>query len=137
MVLRSLRISVAASALLFAGNHSAMAQSTQAVPCTKTQFYDSNVNGATQLVAAGRPITVCGFVLFAAATANVGLVQGTGTNCGTNLTKITPAYQLTAQTGIADNSPFFRGLSVPSSTALCINSSATASVQGQVYFDNR
>lgn len=101
--------------------------------CKQAPFYDASTNGATQLIAAGGSIVICGFNFWAAGTVNVGLVFGTGTNCATGTTKITPAYQLVTQTGVSDTATFFRGLYVPSGNALCINTSAGVAVQAIVY----
>ena len=109
------------------------------ITCDRSIVYDASTNGSTQLVGvvAGSGIYVCGYVIFSAGTANVKLIYGTGTTCGTGTTSITPAYQLTAQTGVAENSAEFRGLLVPTSAAgneLCINTSAGVAVQAVVYF---
>lgn len=114
----------------------AAAQGTGAVgSCSRAVIYDASTNGATQLVAAGNTIYICGYTFFAGGTVSVDLIYGTGTNCGTGTTKITPAYQLTTQTGIVDPSPFFRGMDVPSSNALCINTNAAVAVQAIVYYN--
>jgi hypothetical protein len=107
--------------------------------CDQTAFYDASTSGATQIVAApssanGR-IFVCGYVVFTGSTAtNVGLVYGTGTNCATNLTKITPAWQLPANGGIAENNPVWVGIRLPAGAALCINTSAGNAVQARVSY---
>lgn len=109
------------------------------IACQKSAIYDTNTNGATQLVAAGAPIYVCGYTIATAAAVNVGLVTGTGTNCGTGQVKITPAFVFQATTaGIAklvDGAQQFRGLVAPAGQALCINTSAGSAVQAIVYFD--
>lgn len=104
--------------------------------CYASAIYDASTNGATQLVAAvtGQAVYICGYTLFAGGTANVSLVYGTGSNCATGQTKITPAFQLVAQTGLADSSPFWRGLLAPASQALCLLTSAGVAVQATVYY---
>lgn len=104
--------------------------------CSAAALYDASTNGPTQLVAAvsGQSIYVCGYTLFAGGTANVSLVYGTGTNCGTGQHAMTPAYQLIAQTGLADSSPFWRGLVAPASQELCILTSAGVAIQANVYY---
>lgn len=109
--------------------------------CGKSVIYDASTNGATRLVVGtGTTIFVCGFNFASAAGGvNVSLVYGMGTNCGTGTTKITPAYQfgtVSGISGIADNSPVFRGLEAPTGNDLCINTSAGAAVQAIVYYDN-
>lgn len=101
--------------------------------CGKSAFYDASASGATQLVAAGASIYVCGYVLFSAGTVNVGLAYSS--SCTATLTKITPAFQLTAQTGMSDPSPFFRGMFVPQGNALCINTNGGVATQAIVYYD--
>lgn len=102
--------------------------------CNKSQIYDASTSGATQIVAPGNPILICGYSFLASGTVNVGLVYGTGTNCATGQTKITPAYQFTAQTGMSDNSPFFRGMNALANTGLCINTNGAVAVQAVVYY---
>jgi hypothetical protein len=100
----------------------------------KSAIYNAATSGATQVIAAGNGIYVCGFALWSAGTTSVKLVYGTGTNCGTGTVILTPAFQLATSTGINDTSPFFRGLSVPPGNALCLNSSAAIAVQAVVYY---
>lgn len=105
--------------------------------CTSSAKYDASTNGATQLVALGGAIYVCGYTFFSAGTVNVGLEYGTGTNCATTPVTITPAYQLTAQTGVVEAASVYRGLFVPAGQALCINASSGVAVQAIVYYIQR
>lgn len=111
---------------------------TQAqIPCNATAIYDASTNGSTQLVpgTATQQIFICGFHVFAAGSVNVKLIYGTGGTCGSNTTSITPAYQLTTQTGLVDHVAIFNGLKVvPRSNDLCINTSAGTAVQAIVYY---
>lgn len=102
--------------------------------CNKAAIYDASTNGATQIVASGSAINICGFTMFAAGTVNVSLVKGTGTNCATAQVALTPAFQFTAQTGLVDPSPYYRGLNAPAGTALCVNASAGVAAQVIVYY---
>lgn len=102
--------------------------------CDKAVIYDASTNGATQIRAAGSVIQICGYTIWAAGTATVKLVYGTGTNCATGETAITPAFSLITQTGIVEASPYFRGMNAPSGNALCIKTSAGVAVQAIVYF---
>ena len=112
------------------------AQSPQPLTaCTRAAQYDASTMGSTQMVAAGGAIYVCGYILWAAGTVTVGLDYGTGTNCATVAGEVTPAFQLTTQTGINDPSPYFRGLSVPSGNALCLDTSAGVAVQAIVFYE--
>jgi hypothetical protein len=103
--------------------------------CPKAAIYDASTNGATQLVALGAPIYICGFTLWSGGTVAVDLIYGTGTNCATGAVKVTPAFALTTQTGIADTSPLYRGLYVPPGQALCLNTGGGVAVQAIVYYD--
>jgi hypothetical protein len=103
--------------------------------CNKAAIYDSSNSGATQMIAAGQgPVLICGYSIFAGGTVSAGFVYGTGTNCATNQTSITPAYQLIAQTGMVDDSVFFRGLTAPSGKAVCLNTNSGVAVQAIIYY---
>ena len=108
--------------------------------CNQSVIYDSSASGDTKVVTgvSNKQIYVCGFTFFAAGTANVGLVYGTLTGsdqCGTGTTKITPAFQFTAQTGLVDHLPVYQGLlPVPVSNNLCLDTSAGVPIQAVVYF---
>jgi hypothetical protein len=107
------------------------------ISCTNTAVYDASTNGATQLVAASANarIYVCGYVIWSAATANVGLQSGTGTNCGTGTVNLTPAYRIASTTGAGITAlGNYQGLSTTLNQALCINSSAGVAVQAMVYY---
>lgn len=132
-------ITLAIAGLMSAGGLHAQGTSrhlTGMTSCNAAAVYDASTNGATQLVAlaTGKSIYVCGYTLFAAGTASVSLVSGTGSNCATGQTAETPAFQLTAQTGVADSSPYFRGMITASDTALCIKTSAGVAVQAVVFY---
>jgi hypothetical protein len=130
---------LAALLLAFAALSSAQAQvnPAQMFGCRNSAIYDASTSGSTKLVTgnATSRIYVCGYVFFAGGTANVKLVYGTGTNCATGATSITPAYQLTSQTGAVDRSPYYAGLlPAPASNDLCINTSAGVAVAAVVYY---
>lgn len=122
------------AALLAGGGPSVGQSPVPLTACNKSQFYDASTNGATQVVPAGGPVLICGFVLLSSGTVNVGLVYGTGTNCATGQTKITPAFQFTAQTGLSDPSPYYRGMNAPGGNALCVLTSGGVAVQVIVYY---
>lgn len=115
-------------------SHPGRAETPSGQTCNRSKIYDASTNGATQIVAPGGAILVCGYSFFSAGTVNFGLVYGTGTNCATGQTNITPAYQFTAQTGMSDNSPFFRGMNAPPNNGLCVNASAGVAVQAVIYY---
>jgi hypothetical protein len=105
--------------------------------CNQSAIYDASTNGSTRLVVgvATKQIYVCGFTLLASGTVNVDFVYGTGGACGTGTTKITPAFQFTAQTGLIDHLPVYQGLiPAPVSNDVCINTSAGVAVQAILYW---
>jgi hypothetical protein len=122
------------------------------VACDKAVLYDASTSGSTQLVAisASTHVYICGFTLFSAGTVNVGLIAGTGTACasaasgannvGTSgaAAKLTPAYQLVAQTGLKEPSPTHGYLiDAGSANAVCLNTSAGIAVQFEMYYSQR
>lgn len=109
---------------------------TALITCDKSITYDASTNGSTQLVAlaSGQKTYVCGYSILAAGTVNVELDYGTGTACATGNAKMTPAYQLTAQVGIVDGAPSYRGLATIASNELCLKTSAGVAVQAIVYY---
>lgn len=106
------------------------------IQCDSKAIFDATTSGNTELVAltSGRGVYVCGYSILSAGTTNVKLVAGTGSACASGSSNLTPAFQLTAQVGIVDGSPFYRGLKTPTAEALCINNTATISVQAIVYY---
>ncbi len=104
--------------------------------CTDSVVYDASTSGSTQLVAlsSGKTIYLCGYTIVASGAVNVKLITGTGSACATGSANITPAYQLTSQTGVVDGSPFFRGLKGAASSAVCINTSGAVAVQAIIYY---
>lgn len=104
--------------------------------CRQTALYDASTNGSTVLVT-GRStanVRICGFNIWAAGTATVKLVTGTGVACATNETAITPAYSLTTQTGVTDSATYWRGLLAGAGLDVCIKTSAGVAVQAQIYY---
>jgi len=106
------------------------------IGCDLKATYDGTATGNTELVAltSGRGVYVCGYSILAGGTVNVKLISGTGTACASGSANLTPAFQLTAQTGLVDGSPFWRGLKTPTAEALCINASGSTAVQAIVYY---
>lgn len=125
-----------ASAGKFQMQGKASGATTDLISCDSSTTYDASTNGKTQLVGltSSQNVYVCGYTIFAAGTVNVSLSSGTGTNCGTTSTNITPAFQLTAQTGAVDGSPFYRGLKANASEELCLVTNAAVAVQAIVYY---
>ena len=124
---------------LFIGIGIAQAQNQPPNPpvqCISSAVYEASAQGLTQLVAAvtGSKIYVCGYTLVGDATNRVGLVTGTGSNCATGATNLTPLWAMVAQMVVTDSSTFYRGIITPASQALCIRSVLSASAQGIIYY---
>ena len=84
----------------------------------------------TQMVAAiaGKSIYVCSFVLNGSNSTNSKLVYGTGTNCGTGLVSLTPAFALAFGTSVSAGGGLGYLLKVPAGNALCVNNSSSSGV---------
>lgn len=107
--------------------------------CQSSKVYDASTNGSTVQVAAaiGRSTYICGYTIWGGGTATVKYVYGTGTTCGTGTTALTPAYSITAQTGVNDTSPHFKGLYAPVGNDVCITTSAGVAIQALLFYIQR
>jgi hypothetical protein len=120
---------LAAALFISIGAGAALAQPVSPyglLQCTNSTFYDASTAGATQLVAAlaGARIYVCGYTIDVGATAtNISLVYGTGTNCATGQTGLTPVWNLPINGFMVDNIAA-APLVAPPGQALCVLSSA-------------
>lgn len=105
--------------------------------CGSSVVYDASTSGSTQLVAlqSGQTIYICGYSIWSSGTVKVELDYGTGSACATGTTKIVPAWDMLAQTAIADGSAFYRGLKTASANELCIKTNGAVGVQAIVYYD--
>lgn len=117
----------------------ARAQQLGSIYCSQNAQYAASTNGSTRIFQASATssssIFICGYVINVGGTAtNVGLQYGTGTNCGTGTTALTPSFVLPIAGQIKEDSPIFRGLSVPPNKDLCIVTSAGNPVQAIVYY---
>lgn len=83
---------------------------------------------------AGRQIFVTAFAFLAGGTGNVKLVYGTGTNCGTGTTDLTPSFPLVAQAGLSYGSGSGVVVPVPVGKALCATTSAAVTMTGLVTY---
>lgn len=115
------------------------AQQVGSIYCSQNAQYDASTNGATRVFTAnatsGRSVYICGYVVNVGATAtNVRFSYGTGTNCGTGTTSLTPLFVLPIAGKAEDDSPVWRGLTVPAGNDLCIFTSAGNAVQAIVYY---
>lgn len=104
--------------------------------CKATAIYDASTNGSTVLITgqSTRSVYICGYTIFAGGTASVSLVRGTGTTCATGETKLTPAYNLTAQTQVNDTAATWRGMQAGISQDVCIKTTAGVAVQAILFY---
>ena len=106
------------------------------VACNQSLVYDASSSGAVKLLSgvSNNRIFICGYNIWGGGTSTVKLEYGTGTTCATGETALTPAFSVTAQTGIPDSSPAWRGLTVPPSNDLCIKMGSGVAVQAIIYY---
>ena len=113
------------------------------IGCDKSAIYDASTNGKTTIVAlsGSTVVYVCGYTITATSSSlvHVSLSSGTGTNCASTSTNITPAYALQSAAsvgpaGVSDGSAFSRGLKTAASANLCLVTDAAVSVQAIVYY---
>lgn len=104
--------------------------------CDSTGWLDMTTATTTEIapLVASRTIHVCTIIAQAGGTTTFTLKRGTGTNCGTGTTAVSPGWELTAQTGFSQGSGFGEllgaagagtaGGAMTSGNALCVTSSA-------------
>jgi hypothetical protein len=122
---------------VFMGAKASSGNMAGVIACDNYAKYDASTSGDTQVVAASgsTAIYVCGYTMGIGATStNVKLDYGTGSNCVTGTTALTPAAQFTPNGGKVISSPFWNGLKTPASQALCVNASAANPVQVEVWY---
>lgn len=122
------------------GNTGALAKSsgslTAVIQGDANAFLDMSTATTTQIVAlsGATKIYVTGYVLHASGTTNAKFVYGTGTNCATGTTQITPNYNFAASDGIAHGNGLGVVFTVPSGNALCVVNSAAQVLSAAVSF---
>jgi hypothetical protein len=111
---------------------------TGATLCDTHAFYDASDNGKKTVVAgvSAKKIYVCGFILATGGAAtNLSLTSGTGSDCASTSTAITPAYQLIANDRVGANAAFWNGLvTLANADNLCVNASAGNAHQVEVFY---
>lgn len=132
-----------AAALFWALLGSAAAQSGgQPVVCTQTFQVSQGAVALTKIVSgvAGKTITICGYVGNAGAAAGTFQLQyGTGTNCGTSTTALTPAFALGINGVLVDHGANLGNITLPQQTGgvitdLCLVTTGTGPVQFLLYY---
>jgi hypothetical protein len=108
------------------------------IGCDLHAFYDASDNGKKTVVAgvSAKKIYVCGYTLATGGTAtNLSLTSGTGSDCVTTSTALTPAYQLVANDRVGANAALFNGLkTLANADNLCVNASAGNPHQAEVWY---
>lgn len=105
--------------------------------CTDSVAISTASSGNTQLVAltSGETVYVCGYMMVGAAAVDVQFITGTGSACATDETDLTGLMSIAAAGGgMADSSPFYRGLKSAVSSAFCIELSGNVQVSGILYY---
>lgn len=122
--------SIAIASLLFVGAVvGQLSQSSTAavgpVTCDSSVALSMSSVTTKQAVAQspGKSVYVCGFVFNADGKVEVRLVQGTGSNCGTGQSNLTPPFNLTAGGSIALGGGVGRLLKSNAGSAVCVASS--------------
>lgn len=100
------------------------------VGCDSSALLSMATSTTTQAIAlqAGKSIYVCGFVVNAGGTTTARIVQGTGTNCATGLTNMTPAFNLSNGGNVTFGNSVGRLLKTNSGSALCITSTGAVAL---------
>jgi len=104
--------------------------------CNQSFQVSAGATAITQIVAAvaGRAIHICGYDINAGAAAGTfQLSTGTGANCGTGTTSITPAFSL-AINGVLSARNTTVWYSTPQGNALCYTITGTGPVQALVSY---
>lgn len=117
----------------------AHSQQVGQLACSQNVKYDASTTGSTRIFTANptspNQVYICGYIINVGATAtNVGFIYGTGTNCGTGTTALTPVFVLPIAGQVFDDAGIWHGLTVPAGKDLCISASAANAVQAIVYY---
>jgi hypothetical protein len=105
--------------------------------CGKSFFVSAGATAMTQQVApvAGARVVICGYVLNAGAAAATFLLSyGTGSNCGTGTTALTPTFSLPIN-GVVANRGVTVGEATAVGSALCYTITGTGPMNAVVYYD--
>src|SRR6185436_12332337 len=126
-------------AALFAFFAAAAPVQAQQLTCRDNVKYDASTTGSTRIFTANatspNQVYICGYTInVGAAATNVGFTYGTGTNCGTGTTALTPVFVLPIAGQIMDDAGIWHGLTVPAGKDICISASGSNPVQAILYF---
>lgn len=131
------RLSVALF-LFLASVSAALAQANgpSQIGCNQVFQVSQAATALTKIVTniSGKQISICGWALNAgAATATAQLEYGTGTNCGTGTTAISPVMSLGINGVLVDHIDY-SPLSLPRLNDLCLVTTGTGPMQVMIYY---
>ena len=103
--------------------------------CNLTFQFSQAATALTKIItSSNRVITLCGWAFNSGAAAStIQLEYGTGTNCATGTTAITPAFALGINGTLPDH-PGFPSFSLPSNNDLCLVTTGTGPAIGIIYY---
>lgn len=109
----------------------------QAQVCGRMATASISTATDTQIVAAvtGASIYICDWEFSSNGTGNIKLEYGTGSSCGTGKTQLGQTWYAVADTGKIAANAVQRGMTVPASNALCVNTSANVVMDVTVYYN--
>jgi hypothetical protein len=108
---------------------------TNSILCNKMAYVAVGSTGNQQIVAAvtGQRIFICGWHVTNTGTSGTWAMNtGTGSNCGSSTTALTPAQNVTSSAPSADHIDF-ASIQTPQSVALCVNPSVNT-IAAQVFY---
>jgi len=110
-----------------------------ALGCNLHAFYDASDLGKKDVAtgaATNRRIYICGYLIGTGATAtNVELGSGTGTDCATTYTKITPSWQLAANDKVGFAAVYWNSLMAANlGDRICVNSNGANAHQVEIWY---
>jgi hypothetical protein len=114
------------NAMYAGGNSSGIL--TGIVACDSSAQLTMSTATTTQMVAlvSGKSIYVCGLILNGGGSTTTKLVYGTGTNCATGTTSLTPAFTLASGTNVILGGGLGFVTKANTANALCVTNSAAA-----------
>ncbi len=117
--------SAAPSTAMFAGGNSS-GNLTGLIACDSSAQISLSTVTTTQAIAlaSNKSIYVCAMLINGAGATTAKLVYGTGTNCATGLTALTPAFTLATGSNVSIGNGLGYLIKVPSGNALCVTNSA-------------
>lgn len=100
------------------------------IACDDSKKLDMSSATTTEIIPASGtlPIYICQMSVVSGGATTATLKYGTGTNCGTGTTSLSPAWDWTAQTGISEGSGVGVIYKVPAGNALCATNSGSVNL---------